>query len=102
MARSKRYRLHPLAWEEIDDADNWYRQRNVEASNDFVAEVFDAIKSIRLAPRRWPEYIYKTRRFVLDRFPYAIIYLDTPELVDIVAVAHSKRKPGYWKRRLQT
>jgi toxin ParE1/3/4 len=41
-----------------------------------------------------------TRRFVLRRFPFSIIYLDDPEVRSIVAVAHSKRKPGYWKVRL--
>jgi hypothetical protein len=36
--------------------------------------------------------------FVTQRFPFSVIYLDDPELVTIVAVAHSKRKPGYWDR----
>jgi plasmid stabilization system protein ParE len=100
VARSKPYRLHPLAWEEIEGADNWYRQVNSEASDEFVAEVLGAIKSIREAPHRWPKYLHGTRRFVLDRFPFSIVYLDTDELVNIVAVAHAKRKPGYWKGRL--
>lgn len=39
------------------------------------------------------------RRFILQRFPFSIVYLDDPDLVTIIAVAHSKRKPGYWKSR---
>jgi hypothetical protein len=40
------------------------------------------------------------RSFVLQRFPFSVVYLDDPDLVIIVAVAHGKRKPGYWKDRL--
>jgi toxin ParE1/3/4 len=100
MARSKPYRLHPLAWLEIEGGDDWYRQRSPQASTDFIAEVRYAIESICEAPLRWPKHLYGTRRFVFDRFPFSIVYLDTAELVSIVAVAHSKRKPGYWKRRI--
>ena len=100
MSESKPYRLHALAWLEIEGADEWYRQHSEDAAVDFVAEVFRAIRSIREAPHRWPGYLHGTRRYVLDRFPFSIVYLDTPELVKIVAVAHGKRKPGYWRRRL--
>jgi plasmid stabilization system protein ParE len=100
MAGSKPYRLHPLAWQEIEGGEGWYRQHSSDASVEFIAEVSEAIDSIRKAPHRWPKYLHGTRRFVLGRFPFSIVYLDTAEFVSIVAVAHSKRKPGYWKRRL--
>ena len=100
MARSKPYRLHALAWQEIEAGDDWYRRRSVDASVGFIAAVSDALESISDAPRRWPKYLYGTRRFVLDRFPFSIVYLDSPDEVNIVAVAHTKRKPGYWKQRL--
>jgi toxin ParE1/3/4 len=62
--------------------------------------VSTAIRTIVDAPLRWPAYLYGTRRFVLQRFPFSIVYLDDPDLVTIIAVAHAKRKPGYWKERL--
>ncbi|HXM67395.1 MAG TPA: type II toxin-antitoxin system RelE/ParE family toxin [Candidatus Acidoferrum sp.] len=100
MARSKPYRLHPLSWLEIEGGDEWYAQRSAQASTDFVVAVFNAIESICDAPHRWPKYLHGTRRFVLGRFPFYIVYLDTAELVNIVAVAHSRRRPGYWRQRL--
>src|SRR5579864_3059556 len=100
MPRSKPYRLHSQAWLEIEAADSWYRQHSPDISAEFVEEVFAAIRSIRDAPTRWPAYLFGTRRLVLDRFPFSIVYLDSSELVNIVAVAHSKRRPGYWQRRL--
>ena len=100
MARSKPYRLHQLAWQEIEGADDWYMCRSADASVGFIAAIADALDSISQAPRRWPTYLYGTRRFVLHRFPFSVVYLDDPDVVNIVAVAHHKRKPGYWKQRL--
>jgi plasmid stabilization system protein ParE len=58
------------------------------------------LETISKAPQHWPKYLHGTRRFVLHRFPFAVIYLDDPDRVTIIAVAHSKRKPGYWKHRV--
>jgi plasmid stabilization system protein ParE len=67
---------------------------------EFHGTVSDAIRNIVRAPQRWPKYLHGTRRLVLHRFPFSIIYLDDPDALSIVAVAHSKRKPGYWEQRL--
>ena len=94
MAGSKPYRLHPLAWQEIEGGEEWYQRHNPDASVEFIAEISDAIANIRKASHRWPAHLHGTRRFVLDRFPFSIVYLDTAEFVNIVAVAHGKPKPG--------
>jgi toxin ParE1/3/4 len=52
------------------------------------------------APQRWPKYLHGTRRFVLHRFPFSITYLDDPDVLSVIAVAHGKRTPGYWKQRV--
>lgn len=100
MAGSNPYRVDPRAWLEIEAAADWYQQRSADASVAFIAAVFDALEGIAKAPRRWPRYLYGTQRFVLHRFPFSTIYLDAPDVVNIVAVAHNKRKPGYWSRRV--
>lgn len=41
------------------------------------------------------------RRHFGPKFPYALIYLDQPERIWIVAVSHFKQRPGYWKERLK-
>jgi plasmid stabilization system protein ParE len=99
MAESKPYRVHPEVWLEIEAGDDWYLERSVDASAGFIAAISDAFDTISLAPGRWPKYLYGTHRFVLHRFPFSIIYLDD-DVLSIVAVAHSKRKPGYWRARL--
>ena len=97
---SKQFRFHPEAREDFRDAIRWYRARSVVASAEFRRTVSDAIRHVAQAPHRWPKYLHGTRRFVLDRFPFSVIYLDDPDLVTIIAVAHNKRKPGYWKHRV--
>jgi plasmid stabilization system protein ParE len=100
MSESKSYRIHPEVWLELEAADDWYLERSLDASAEFIAVVYDAFETISHAPGRWPAYLYGTRRFVLRCFPFSIIYLDELEMPIIVAVAHSKRRPGYWKARL--
>ena len=100
MAEGKTYRLHPEALQELEAADDWYLQRSVDASAAFIASVLDVFDAISRVPNRWPKYLYGTRRFVLNRFPFSVVYLDDPNAVLIIAVAHNKRRPGYRKQRL--
>jgi toxin ParE1/3/4 len=100
MARSKPYRLDPRAWHAIEAGADWYLHRSADASVGFVAAISDALDCISEAPQRWPKYLYGTRRFVLHRCPFSLVYLDESELLIVVALAHSKRKPGYWMQRL--
>lgn len=99
MSPSKPYRLHPLAWQELEVAEAWYRQRSYEASAEFLSEIYDALENLAQWPQRWPFYQYGTRRFVLHRFPFSVVYRDEPATVSVMAIAHHKRKPGYWKDR---
>lgn len=98
--RSERHRVHAEVWPEIDVVADWYLERSPDAENAFLAEVEDAFSVIFDTPLRWPKYLYSTRRFLLHRFPFSVIYLSDPDVITIVAVAHNKRKPGYWKKRI--
>jgi plasmid stabilization system protein ParE len=100
MAAPKEHRFHTLAWREVEEADVWYLSRDYDTSVDFLRDLDAALEAISGAPRRWPKYLHGTRRLVMQRFPFSVVYLDDPELVTIIAIAHAKRKPGYWKKRL--
>jgi toxin ParE1/3/4 len=91
--------FHPEAIAEAHAAIDWYRERNARAAEAFLAELDRGIAEIAAAPARWLEFRYGTRRFLLRRFPFAIIYRETSEAVQIIAVAHARRKPGYWNER---
>ena len=57
--------------------------------------------SLRLRPASGPLFEVGTRRYVLQRFPYSIIYREAEAGIDVVAIAHHKRRPRYWYRRLR-
>ena len=100
MPQNKRYELHPEARIEIEGADHWYSERSPDAADDFIETVHGGIANIAKASTRWPRYFYGTRRYLLPKFPFSIVYLDETDTIKIVAVAHHKRKPGYWKSRI--
>ena len=55
------------------------------------------ILDIRRQPDRFRQFDAPARRHFSDVLPYAIICLDEPDRVWIVAVMHMKRRPGYWR-----
>jgi toxin ParE1/3/4 len=100
MPKNKPYDLHPEAQREIEGSYVWYSQRSLDATVGFLTSVDEGLDVVSKSPHRWPTYIYGTRRYLLKDFPFSIVYLDDPDAVKIVAVAHHKRRPGYWKSRL--
>jgi plasmid stabilization system protein ParE len=64
-----------------------------------MREVARAERVILAGPDRWPLISKRARRFVLRKYPYVLIYRIADRGVEIVAVAHRRRRPGYWSRR---
>ena len=96
----KRTEIHPAALAELKSAVEWYLERSEPAAQDFVDEVDRAIGLVIESPRRWPIGERNTRRFVLQRFPFAVTYRERDSGLQILAIAHGHRRPGYWKERL--
>jgi plasmid stabilization system protein ParE len=91
--------FHPEAEEELLEAKEWYGERSEVAAHAFVLEVDHALSSITEAPLRYPQGRRGEHRFVLDRFPYTVLYRVRSDDIFITAVAHQSRRPGYWRRR---
>ena len=94
-----RVRLHPEARSELRDARNWYFERSPLSAVAFAQTVDKAISRIRDAPNGFPLADHGTRKFILQRFPFNIFYRTGETELVIVAVAHQKRRPGYWSSR---
>src|ERR1700687_3886545 len=92
--------LHPAAVEDAELATRWYRERSPIAAARFADEVNQAINKILAAPHRWPLGSHGTRKAKLPCFPFAVIYLESENRIQILAVAHGRRRPGYWRNRL--
>jgi toxin ParE1/3/4 len=91
--------LHPDAVEEAQAAWQWYLERSQSAADSFLAELDHGVESISAEPERWPLFVYGTRRFLFRRFPFQIVYRVANDRIEVVAIAHGRRKPGYWKTR---
>jgi plasmid stabilization system protein ParE len=90
----------PRAVAEAKAARRWYAQRSASAAERFLAALDRAIERIGAAPRQSPTYLLGTRVCQLHRFPYLLVYREGRDMIQIVAVAHARRRPGYWKKRL--
>lgn len=88
------------AAEEAEQAALWYAERSRSASVGFWEELDKAFEAIAASPQAWPPHSHGTRRYVLRRYPFGVIYRLEPGRVVIVAIAHTSREPGYWSRRI--
>jgi plasmid stabilization system protein ParE len=91
--------VHPLAADEAEAAERWYRERNETAATRFRRELDRAVDLISERPDAGPPYLGKTRRLLLRRFPFFVVYRVRGATLEIVAVAHGRRRPGYWRKR---
>ena len=92
--------FHPEARAEVLVAFQWYLERSPSAAEAFLQAVAHAEPAICNSPETWPEYLHGTRRYLLRRFPFVIVYRVKEHRIEIVAVAHGHRRPGYWSNRL--
>lgn len=97
---AKPLQTHAAALDELKSAVAWYLERSETAANNFVAELDRALDLIVQTPDRWPRGPQATRRFVLQRYPFALIYREKETAIELIAVAHGHRRPSYWKSRL--
>jgi plasmid stabilization system protein ParE len=82
------------------DALEYYNRRTPGAGDRLLEDVLQAVDRICEAPLRWPVEPDGYRRCRLLVFPYSLRYDVTSDgNVDVVAVAHGKRRPGYFKGR---
>jgi plasmid stabilization system protein ParE len=92
--------FHRLAARELRQACEWYEMRGVGLGQALAAEVDWASEQIAAAPDRWPTFRRNYRWFRLHRFPYVLYYnVVEPSRVLVLAVAHGRRRPGYWLHR---
>lgn len=97
----KRVRVDPNAAEELEHAALWYESQRIGLGVEFVAEFDQALDFIAATPLAAP--VWKEdrpyRRKTLSRFPYCLFFLVEDEVVVVLAVAHTRRRPGYWLAR---
>ncbi len=91
----------PEAEQEMLEAAQYYQSLSPGLGTDYLSEVERAVRSIANSPDAWPILEGNLRRRLIRRFPCGILYRIEPEEIVIVAIAHLRKKPGYWKERIK-
>ena len=89
----------PEAETEMREAFLWYFERSPIAADAFRTEAIDAIDLLETNALMWPEGEDGVRHYILRHFPYTVFYEIGDQTVTVLAVAHQRREPGYWRPR---
>lgn len=92
-------RFYGRATSELEEALAWYAVRSASAEREFADAFESGLLSILDAPYRFASVSPTHRACRVKKFPYQIIYRVDGDIFTVVAVAHTSRRPGYWKRR---
>jgi len=96
-----KFYFHPDAKEELDGATAYYEQCQPGLGLEFAEEAYATIARIIQHPNAWSALSKNSRRCLVNRFPYGVIYQVKSRTLRIIAVAHLHRRPGYWKERIE-
>ena len=93
------HRFLPLAREELNETAAFYEASVPGLGEAFLDDVHRAIEIVRENPRIGAPVGNRLRKSILRRFPFSIVYAAHDEEIVIVAIAHQRRRPGYWRGR---
>ena len=91
--------IHEAAEFEINEAADFYDIESPGLGNVLIAEIQRGIESISQFPAAAPLIRGRARKKPLTKFPYSLVYSVRPDEIRILAVAHQKRRPYYWRGR---
>jgi toxin ParE1/3/4 len=93
--------FHPEAEEEMIASAVFYETRSNGLGHKFLNEIASSLDLISSSPKTWPVFSDDIRRFLLQRFPFGLLYEIHDDYIYIIAVMHLHREPFYWKSRLK-
>lgn len=93
--------FHPDADVEVTEAAGYYESHSAGLGSEMLGEVERALIHISTHPEACQLIGKRVRKKPLWRFPYHLVYAVYPDRIRIVAFAHQKRRPFYWRQRLK-
>ena len=94
------YSLHPEAESDLREAAEYYRERaGITIAQAFFSDFEHSITLLLEHPLLGALWLPGKRRLVMRHFPYSIIYTIAAQEIQVLAVAHQSRRPGYWRKR---
>lgn len=89
-----------IARDELAEIKRYYNRQQQGLGDAFKREAESAAKLILERPLAWQVEIEPARRFLLNQFPYKMVYLVRAEQVVVLAIMHQHRQPDYWVERI--
>jgi plasmid stabilization system protein ParE len=98
-------RFEAEAEDELLDAARWYERQRSGFGRSFLQAVATTVEAAWKAPHRFPLVCdvaeeLGVRHARVSRFPYSVVFLEVQEVLRVLAVAHERRRPGYWRSRV--
>ena len=94
--------IRPEAENDLKEAFSWYEDKRQGLGYDFLLQVDAGLRFIGRNPEICPPEYKGTRKHLIKRFPYKIIYLIERESIIVLAVIHGKRSPGLTRKRMDS
>ena len=94
--------IRPEAEDDLKETFSWYEEKRTGLGYSFLLQVDAGINFINRNPEIHPKEYKETRKHLIKRFPYKIIYLVKEEEIIILAVIHGKRRPTLIKKRIDS
>ncbi|HET7230416.1 MAG TPA: type II toxin-antitoxin system RelE/ParE family toxin [Longimicrobium sp.] len=92
--------LRPVAEDDVEAAYRWYEEQSPGLGAEFLRSVEVGLASIERNPEACQKVYKHARRALLRRFPYALFYVASPELIEVIGCIHTRRHPRHWRSRL--
>lgn len=92
--------IRPEAEADMAEAFDWYEERRNGLGHEFLDEVRARLASIEENPLRCAILYKNARQTLVRRFPYKILYLFEVDIIEVLAVAHVRRHPQFWQKRV--
>ena len=94
-----RVRISASAREELKDAIEYHNRERERLGEELAEEIDRVVKLIGERPMIGFDIGKGERRFTVDRFRYDVVYRIDEKSVLVLAIAHHRRKPRYWRKR---
>ena len=91
--------IHEAAEAEINEAADFYDAESPGLGDVFIDDIERAIARISEFPEAAPLVRGRVRKRIIAKFPYSLVYSVRGDQIRILAVAHLKRRPFYWRGR---
>lgn len=91
--------ISEVAGKELDEAFEYYEAELEGLGEQFIYEFIVGVQKIKSYPKAWPEYSKQTRKYLLNRFPYGVLYHLKKNEIIIIAIMHLHRDPVKWEAR---